>query len=218
MPIEGAPTMVGQGEFDDIPRHQEKRSTVDEVRVGLADGRLPSSKREEDRGSFLNNVRVWKAGVGKWRSKRSTELQELRYAADHPNRDAGANVQKRGRHKGGPCVGIPQDSELLPWGMFPDAAAPKNGPLRKIFKAVPAVRRVDAKLAGFERGFIHEGGIKDREWFRHLGVAPGKWLGSGATTFPALTEALDEKNLTLAKAEAERLTKLVGDLVKFLHL
>jgi hypothetical protein len=25
--------------------------------------------------------------------------------------------------------------------------------------------------------FIHPAGIKDREWYRHLGVAPGKWLG-----------------------------------------
>jgi N-acetylated-alpha-linked acidic dipeptidase len=47
----------------------------------------------------------------------------------------------------------------------------------KFIKAVKAVRRINQKLASFERGFIHEEGIKDREWYRHLGVAPGKWLG-----------------------------------------
>ena len=218
VPVEGAPTVVEQGEFDDVPGHQEKRSTVDEVRVGLAGGQSSSSKREESRRSLLNNVRVGKAGAGKWRSKRSTELQELRSTADHPNRDDGVIVEKRGRHKGRTCMRIPQDIEVHPWAASPDATALKNGRLHKVFKAARAVRRVNAKLAGFERGFIHESGIKDREWFRHLGVAPGKWLGYGATTFPALTEALDEKNSTLARAEAERLTKLVHDLARFLHL
>jgi N-acetylated-alpha-linked acidic dipeptidase len=47
----------------------------------------------------------------------------------------------------------------------------------KFIKAVKAVRKINQKLVSFERGFIHEEGIKDREWFRHLGVAPGKWLG-----------------------------------------
>ena len=47
----------------------------------------------------------------------------------------------------------------------------------KLIKAAKAVRKINKKLASFESGFIHEGGIKDREWYRHLGVAPGKWLG-----------------------------------------
>ena len=48
---------------------------------------------------------------------------------------------------------------------------------QKFMRAAKRVRAVNAKLAGFERGFIHPDGIKDREWYRHLGVAPGKWLG-----------------------------------------
>jgi N-acetylated-alpha-linked acidic dipeptidase len=36
---------------------------------------------------------------------------------------------------------------------------------------------INKKLRSFEQGFISEEGIKDREWYRHLGVAPGKWLG-----------------------------------------
>ena len=52
-------------------------------------------------------------------------------------------------------------------------------PPRKLIEAVKAVRKINQKLASFERGFIHEDGIKDREWYRHLGVAPGKWLGMG---------------------------------------
>jgi N-acetylated-alpha-linked acidic dipeptidase len=47
----------------------------------------------------------------------------------------------------------------------------------KLLKAAKVVRKINQKLASFERGFIHEEGIKDREWYKHLGVAPGKWLG-----------------------------------------
>ncbi len=50
-------------------------------------------------------------------------------------------------------------------------------PSKKFKKAVKRVRDVNQKLKAFERGFIHEDGIKDREWYRNLDVAPGKWLG-----------------------------------------
>lgn len=49
--------------------------------------------------------------------------------------------------------------------------------IKKLIKAAKRVRKVNQKLVTFERGFISEEGIKDREWYRHLGVAPGKWLG-----------------------------------------
>lgn len=50
--------------------------------------------------------------------------------------------------------------------------------VQKFIKAVKKVQAVNKKLSTFERGFISEEGIKDREWYRHLGVAPGKWLGA----------------------------------------
>jgi N-acetylated-alpha-linked acidic dipeptidase len=50
-------------------------------------------------------------------------------------------------------------------------------PSRRFIKAVKRVRAVNQKLAAFERGFISKDGIPEREWYRHLGVAPGKWLG-----------------------------------------
>ncbi|KDR83893.1 hypothetical protein GALMADRAFT_236364 [Galerina marginata CBS 339.88] len=87
-------------------------------------------------------------------------------------------------------------------------------PIRKFIKAAKRVARANQKLIAFERGFISEDGIKDREWYRHLGVAPGKWLGYGATTFPALTEAITyEKNSTLVSSEADRLENLLVKLV-----
>lgn len=61
------------------------------------------------------------------------------------------------------------------------ARFPHHGPpkclIRKFIKAAKRVRRVNQKLIAFERGFISEGGIRNREWYKHLGVAPGLWLG-----------------------------------------
>ncbi|KAJ6628907.1 hypothetical protein B0H10DRAFT_1940270 [Mycena sp. CBHHK59/15] len=86
-------------------------------------------------------------------------------------------------------------------------------PLQKFKKVVRRLRAVNKKLVGFEKGFISKDGIPERPWFRHLVVAPGKWLGYGATTLPALTEALTfDKNVTLAQYEVGRLTELIDNL------
>lgn len=69
--------------------------------------------------------------------------------------------------------------------------APPSLPKKKIEeikRLLAEVRAINSLLQSFEGGFISEEGIRDREWYRHKGVAPGKWLGYGATTFPALTE------------------------------
>jgi len=91
--------------------------------------------------------------------------------------------------------------------------------LRKLKHAVKRVRAVNRKLCAFERGFISDEGIKDREWYKHLVVAPGKWLGYGATTLPALTESvIYERNSTLAQLEAGRLEELIKTLTRALKV
>ncbi|KAF8969506.1 hypothetical protein BDZ97DRAFT_2055919 [Flammula alnicola] len=108
------------------------------------------------------------------------------------------------------------DVELF--GDLDDAASEQNWkglpfPIRRFIKAAKRVAKANQKLIAFERGFISEEGIKDREWYRHLGVAPGKWLGYGATTFPGLTEAITiEKNVTLISHEAKRLESLLDNM------
>lgn len=52
-----------------------------------------------------------------------------------------------------------------------------DDPVRKFIKAAKRVRRANQKLVAFERGFISQGGLRDRTWYKHLGVAPGYWLG-----------------------------------------
>ncbi|KAG7089277.1 hypothetical protein E1B28_010976 [Marasmius oreades] len=86
---------------------------------------------------------------------------------------------------------------------------PKN-PWLDFLKAARRLVKANKKVFTFERGFLHPNGIKDREWYRHLGVAPGKWLGYGATTFPALTEAIAiDKNVDAAKEEVLRLFEVL---------
>ncbi|KAK0468417.1 Zn-dependent exopeptidase [Desarmillaria tabescens] len=93
------------------------------------------------------------------------------------------------------------------------ADIPKVPPILEFLKAQRRVIKANKKLISFERGFISEDGIKGREWFKHLGVAPGRYLGYGATTLPALTEALSlEKNVTLAQEETYRLVSLLDTL------
>lgn len=50
-------------------------------------------------------------------------------------------------------------------------------PVRKLIRAMKRVRRANQKLIGFERGFTDEERLKGRQWYKHLGVAPGYWLG-----------------------------------------
>lgn len=53
-----------------------------------------------------------------------------------------------------------------------------RGKRRELWRAaVERVRLANAALVAFERGFISEQGLQGREWYRHLGVAPGRWLG-----------------------------------------
>ncbi|KAH9833740.1 Zn-dependent exopeptidase, partial [Rhodofomes roseus] len=85
--------------------------------------------------------------------------------------------------------------------------------LERFVRAAKRVQDGNAKLRLFEQGFISEEGIAEREWYRHLVVAPGKFLGYGATTLPAVTEALTiEKNSTLAEIEARRVSDLLDSL------
>ncbi|KAI6135053.1 Zn-dependent exopeptidase [Pisolithus croceorrhizus] len=129
----------------------------------------------------------------------------------YPSKD----VSELGRHVDGKNV----------WGIVRDFEQQSNtcrqqrgGPICNLIEAVARVRKVNQKLRLFEQGFLAEGGIKDREWYKHLGVAPGKYLGYGATTLPALYEAvIYDRNVTLAEHETARLTKLIEALAKQLN-
>ncbi|KAJ7572529.1 Zn-dependent exopeptidase [Mycena floridula] len=101
------------------------------------------------------------------------------------------------------------------FGVESEARSEPIVPIEGIHKAAKRVTKVNRKLRSFERGFISEGGIRDREWYLHLGFAPGKWLGYGATTLPGLTEAITiDHNQSWARFEAQRLVGLLQNLAK----
>lgn len=90
---------------------------------------------------------------------------------------------------------------------------------KTLLHALHRVHDVNNKLRSFERGLISKDGIKGREWFKHLGVAPGKWLGYGATTFPGLTEAIVfDKDKSAAEHELKRLSHLIKKMVEMLRV
>lgn len=102
----------------------------------------------------------------------------------------------------------PEESELL----LKAETEPRK---RRLLQALEPVRAVNGKLIAFERAFISKDGIKGREWFKHLGVAPGKWLGYGATTLPGITEAISFDGDPVAVAhEIERLKSAIDGLVE----
>jgi N-acetylated-alpha-linked acidic dipeptidase len=135
-------------------------------------------------------------------------------------------------HKHHPSIAHDNHRSFFSWPKMPWRRWAK----KRLIRAMKKVRKVNKKLSTFEQGFIHEDGIKDREWYRHLGVAPGKWLGTlkfiylnekeidgskgyGATTLPALTEAITiEKNATLATYEAERLQHAIEKMANALRV
>ncbi|OTB13590.1 hypothetical protein K445DRAFT_319808 [Daldinia sp. EC12] len=57
---------------------------------------------------------------------------------------------------------------------------------------------VNHKYRDFQRGFVSQGGLPNREFYRHLIFAPGIDTGYAPTTFPGITEALTAGNLSLA--------------------
>jgi N-acetylated-alpha-linked acidic dipeptidase len=66
-----------------------------------------------------------------------------------------------------------EEDELSQDGRLPFPILPP----RKLLRAIRRVRHVNWMLIKFERMFISEEGLPEREWYKHLGVSPGRWLG-----------------------------------------
>ncbi|CDU25954.1 related to glutamate carboxypeptidase II [Sporisorium scitamineum] len=88
---------------------------------------------------------------------------------------------------------------------------------KEIWKVLVEIRQLNKKLQTFEQGFIDEKGLKGREWYKHLGTAPGRWLGYGATTFPGVTEAITLDKGEGLESEANRLGRHIDALARHLH-
>jgi N-acetylated-alpha-linked acidic dipeptidase len=91
----------------------------------------------------------------------------------------------------------------------------KKGCPRKLARKI---QRINKKLQSFEGGFIDKKGLRGRTWYRSRVVAPGRLLGYGATTLPALTEAITlDRDVGQAKEEVEVLVKMFGQVAEKLR-
>jgi N-acetylated-alpha-linked acidic dipeptidase len=57
------------------------------------------------------------------------------------------------------------------------------------------VQVVNHKYRDFQRGFISQGGLPDREYYKHAIFAPGLDTGYAAVTFPGITEGVQYDRL-----------------------
>ncbi|KAF2140554.1 uncharacterized protein K452DRAFT_273177 [Aplosporella prunicola CBS 121167] len=60
------------------------------------------------------------------------------------------------------------------------------------------LKLVNTKFREFQRAFTSQGGLPDREFYKHVIFAPGVDTGYAAVTYPGITEAVEAGNLTLA--------------------
>ena len=67
-----------------------------------------------------------------------------------------------------------------------------------------ATRRVNDALIQVERAFLDAEGLPKRPWFRHMLIAPGLTTGYAPWPFPALQQAIEERDAAMFASEAKR--------------
>ncbi|KAL2375414.1 hypothetical protein RJZ57_000101 [Blastomyces gilchristii] len=95
--------------------------------------------------------------------------------------------------------------------VFNKAAAATTTLREEAIKANDArlVDLVNAKFRDFERGFVSQGGLPGRIFFKHLIWAPGQDTGYAPTTFPGITEAVQAGNHALAQEFVEKTSNAI---------
>ncbi|KAK9898258.1 Zn-dependent exopeptidase [Cystobasidium minutum MCA 4210] len=125
-----------------------------------------------------------------------------------------ANVQAAAAHLDAEAKAV--TSAML--DLINDMSGDKHGRKKKQKKLMEKLRSINKRKMGFERGFISEEGLPRREWYKHVGVAPGENLGYGSTTFPGVTEAITiAGSESLMRQELERLTGKLEAIAKTLQ-
>jgi N-acetylated-alpha-linked acidic dipeptidase len=78
------------------------------------------------------------------------------------------------------------------------------------------LRALNDRLAFTERRFLSPPGLPRRPWFKHVGQAPGLYLGYGAETLPAVTQALNDNQIALAQQQVLEAADRIKDAALFL--
>lgn len=66
------------------------------------------------------------------------------------------------------------------------------------------IRRINDALTQIERAFLDAKGLPGRPWFRHMLIAPGLTTGYAPWPFPALQQAIEERDAAMFSTESAR--------------
>ncbi|KAL8351524.1 hypothetical protein RB601_000491 [Gaeumannomyces tritici] len=69
------------------------------------------------------------------------------------------------------------------------------------------IKVVNHKYRDFQRGFVSQGGLPGRNFFRHVAFAPGLDTGYAPTTYPGVTEGVQYGNLSIAQEWVSKTAK-----------
>jgi N-acetylated-alpha-linked acidic dipeptidase len=70
-------------------------------------------------------------------------------------------------------------------------------------------KAINDALIQVERAFLNTEGLPKRRWFRHMLIAPGLTTGYAAWPFPALQQAIEERDAAMFAAEAKRVVAAI---------
>ncbi|KAJ1896486.1 Vacuolar protein sorting-associated protein 70 [Kickxella alabastrina] len=76
---------------------------------------------------------------------------------------------------------------------------------------------INDRAFSLERHFTEPEGIPNREWFKHVLVAPGRWEGYGAQVFPALAEAAEDGDWKRFQLYSKRTVETIYEAAWFLR-
>ncbi|CAN9431760.1 putative glutamate carboxypeptidase [Alternaria tenuissima] len=95
--------------------------------------------------------------------------------------------------------------------VFEDAARQFNAARNMAVSSNSSVLKtqLNHKARDFGRGFVSEGGLPGREFYRHLVFAPGVDTGYAPVTYPGVTEAVVAGNTTLAEEFVGKTAKAI---------
>jgi N-acetylated-alpha-linked acidic dipeptidase len=72
------------------------------------------------------------------------------------------------------------------------------------------IRRLNDVMTQAERHFLDANGLPNRPWFRHLLIAPGLTTGYAPWPFPALQQAVEEKDAAMWTSESQRIISVIN--------
>ena len=72
-----------------------------------------------------------------------------------------------------------------------------------------AMRRINEALTSVEAAFLDPAGLPNRPWFRHMLIGPGLTTGYAPWPFPALQEAVENKDAAMFDREVTRVVAAI---------